>query len=281
MKLLVLLVVLALRRLDIQWPAWLVDAHRVRRLTRPLVQQGESGGLPEGLAWALVVVVPTVAVLLAFLLLEGILWGLLSLLAGALVLLWLLGPVSEFRMLDEILVQGRMNDEQEFARQASDYFKVKGSPKDAGYFDALMQNVLHREARYLFATVFYLVTLGLPVAVLYVLNRWLSQQQATGADLARTVDIALFWLPARLLILALALAGDFRRVMDAAGEHLWRLDESDTVLGEALDAAVDMPDEEPDDFQAGVDRVVAAQSLLQRALALWLIMAAVWVVLLG
>ena len=88
-------------------------------------------------------------------------------------------------------------------------------------------------------------------------------------------------MPARLLILALALAGDFRRVMDAAGDQLMQLDESDTVLGEAMDAALDMPEEESDDFQAGLDRVLAAQSLLQRALALWLIMAAVWIVLVG
>ena len=281
MKLLVLLLVLALRRLDIQWPAWLGDGHRVRRLMKPLVQRSESGGLPEGLAWALAVLAPALALLVAFLLIQSMLWGLLTLVAGALVLLWLLGPVSEFRMLDEILVQGRMNDQQAFARQAQQHFAVPGEPGDRGYFDLLIQTVLHREARYLFATVFYLVTLGLPLALLYVLNRWLAQQQAAGSDLARTVDIALFWLPARLLILALALAGDFRRVMDAVGERLWRLDESDTVLGEALDGALDMPQEEPDDFQAGVDRVVAAQSLMQRALALWLIMAAIWVVLLG
>ena len=281
MKLLVLLLVLALRRLDVQWPTWLTDPHRVRRLISPLAQRGETSGLPEGLAWVLAALVPALAVLVVFLLLEGLLWGLLSLLAGVLVLLWLLGPVSEFRMLDEVLAQGRMNDQQEFLRLAQQHFDMKGSPADQGYFDGLIQRVLHRDARYLFATVFYLVTLGLPVAVLYVVNRWLAQQQGSGAETARTVDVALFWLPARLLILALALAGDFRRVMDAVGERVWRLDESDTVLGEAMEAALDMSDEEPDDFQAGVDRLVAGQSLLQRALALWLIMAAIWVVLVG
>lgn len=281
MKLLVLLLVLALRRLDIAWPEWLRDRHRVRHVMSPLMQRGESTGLPEGLAWALCVVAPVVALLLVFMLLQGILWGVLSLIAGAAVLIWLLGPASEFRLLDEILSCGRMNDQARFVELANQHFDVPGTPDEQGYFDRLIHRVLHRDARYLFATVFYLITLGIPAALFYVLNRWLSQQQGVGADLARTVDIALFWMPARLLILALALAGDFRRVMDAAGDQLMQLDESDTVLGEAMDAALDMPEEESDDFQAGLDRVLAAQSLLQRALALWLIMAAVWIVLVG
>lgn len=281
MKLIVLLLVLALRRLDIQWPAWLLDRHRVRHALAPLAQRADESGLPEGLAWALVVLPLVITVLLVFLLLDGALWGLLSLLAGMAVLLWLMGPVSEFRAVDEIMALGRMNDAEAFAGRAEEVFQAPSDITQHGYFDNLMQRVLHREARYLFATVFYLVTLGLPMAVLYVLNRWLAGHQGPGSETARTLDTALFWLPARLLILALALAGDFRRVMDAAGAQLWRLDESDSVLASAMDAALDMPVEDPDDFQAGLDRLASAQSLLQRALALWLIMAALWVVLVG
>ena len=109
----------------------------------------------------------------------------------------------------------------------------------------------------------------------------LASRQLPGSDTARWVDVALFWLPSRLLVVVMALAGDFRRVMDAAGEKMWMLEEGDSVLAQSLEAAMDIPVEESAPLQAGVDKLDAMQAVLQRCLAIWLIIAAVWVVLVG
>lgn len=282
MKLLVLLITLALRRLDIDWPAWLDQPHRVRPLLEPLQSRAQAWGLPDSLAWALVVVLPTALTVALFVLVQGWLWGLVPLLLGVALLLTLVGPRSEFRSVDELLLRGRMNDENGFVELAEGQFGVSGRPGESLYFERLMHAILHRDARFLFATVFYLATLGAGAAVLYVANRWLaSREDAPGAELARTLDMALFWLPARLLIVALALAGHFGRVMDTVSGRLWQVDDSDTLLAEALAAALEVPDEGIDAMESGVELIQCTQSLLQRALALWLIMAAVWVVIAG
>jgi AmpE protein len=94
------------------------------------------------------------------------------------------------------------------------------------------------------------------------------------------VDAAMFWLPSRLLIVVMALAGDFRRVMEAVDGRMLQLDDNHRVLEDAAIAALDLDAEpDPDDLQAGIDMLEALQSLLLRCLALWLIMAAIWIML--
>lgn len=279
MKLLVLLLVLALRRLELSWPAWLAEGGQMGRLQVWLGERLKD--MADVPAWLLRVALP--ALLLAWVMgvLHSLMWGLPGWIAGALLLLALLGPESEFRHLDEILVRGRMNDPDAVEELATRHFGAPGKPGDSGYFADLMLRILHRDSSHLFAAVFYLMTLGYWVAFLYLANRWLARRSGVpGHDIATVVDSAMYWLPSRLLIIVMALAGDYRRVMSAVDGRMLQLDDNQQVLEDAAIAALATDDShDPDDLAAGVDLLEALQSLLLRCLALWLILAALWVML--
>ena len=280
MKLLVLLVVLGLRRLDVVWPAWLAGGGQMERLQQA-ISKLLADSSPDLLAWAVRVALPSLLVAIVMLVLHDWLWGLAGWLVGGLLLLALLGPESEFRHLDDMLVRGRMNDPDTLGQLATEHFDAQGKPGDSGYFPDLMMRILHRDSGHLFATVFFLMALGYWAAFFYLANRWLmSRSSLPGQRAALTVDTAMFWLPSRLLILVMALAGDFRRVMDAVDGRMLQLEDNHQVLEDATIAALDLgeaPDQ--DDLPAGVDMLEALQSLLLRCLAMWLILAAVWIML--
>lgn len=280
MKLLVLLVVLGLRRLDIVWPSWLAGGGQMGRL-QSWFDERIGPDMADLMAWVLRVALPALLLAWLMLVLHSWFWGLIGWLAGAVLLLALLGPESEFRHLDDMLVRGRMNDPDNLGRLASEHFAAEGKPGDSGYFAELMLRILHRDSGHLFATVFFLITLGYWAAFLYLANRWLAQRDGVpGHRAAMVVDAAMLWLPSRLLIIVMALAGDFRRVMDAVDGRMLQLEDNRQVLEDATLAALDLGEEpDPDDLPAGVDMLEALQSLLLRCLALWLIMAAVWVML--
>lgn len=280
MKLLVLLVVLGLRRLDVVWPAWLAGGGQMERLQQAIGRLLADSS-PDLLAWTVRVALPSLLVAIVMLVLHGWLWGLPGWIAGGVLLLALLGPESEFRLLDDMLVRGRMNDPDTLGNLASEHFGAQGKPGDSGYFADLMMRILHRDSGHLFATVFFLMALGYWAAFFYLANRWLmSRSSVPGQRAAATVDAAMFWLPSRLLILVMALAGDFRRVMDAVDGRMLQLEDNHQVLEDATIAALDLGEApDPDDLPAGVDMLEALQSLLLRCLALWLILAAIWIML--
>jgi AmpE protein len=280
MKLLVLLVVLALRRLDLTWPSWLSANGGMEGLQQWLAQKiGDH--TQDLMAWCLRVAAPALLVAWGMLVLHGWFWGLAGWIGGALLLLWLLGAESEFRHLDDMIVRGRMNDPEGLGKLAEKHFQAEGMPGDPGYFAALTLRILHRDSGHLFATVFFLITLGYWAAFLYLANRWLCRHpEQAGAEAARVVDAAMFWLPSRLLIVILALAGDFRRVMDAVDGRMLQLEDNRGVLEDAVIASLDLAGEpDPDDMPAGVDLLEALQALLLRCLAMWLIVSAVWIML--
>lgn len=273
MKLLVLLLALVLRRRDGGWPAWLVREDRHRRFLAALAP---ASGVP---GWWLAVALPALLAALLFAWFDGLPGALATLLLGTPLLLWLIGVDSEFRHLDNLLVRGRMNDREALAAGAAEAFEHPAGACDGDWFDGLCGRVLERAAL-LFAVVFWLTVLGFGAAVLLVLNRaWLRRDPDAG-DWARSLDAALCWIPARLTVLALALVGHFGAVTAAAAGRLWRLDDGRELLGAVAAAAVARETEGRDSpFQHGVDRLEALQGLLLRALAVWLIFAALWVLL--
>ena len=311
MKLVVLLVVLALRRLDMAWPQAFLGRERFARLLAPWRARVDDMGLPPTLApvvrWLLLVLVPVIVVAVLMCLLHNVLWGLPGFIAGGVLLLWLLGAESEFRQQEDLLARGRMNDPAEFAEAAERHFGVDDNdqvapdhlevesmpadPAEPGYFTRLYRRILRQDALQLFATVFWLIVLGYWAALLYVLNLTRvrdenvhGSEQESEPSPARLLHMALFWMPSRLLVLCLALAGNFGRVADAVSGRVWRLDDGEALLGAALDGALDKPAPEAsttDQFQAGVDRLEELQGVLLRCLAIWLILAAAWVVITG
>ncbi|MCH8543321.1 MAG: hypothetical protein LAT61_07115 [Alcanivorax sp.] len=317
MKLVVLLVVLALRRLDMAWPQAFLGRERFAQMLAPWRARVDDMGLPPALApivrWLLLVLVPVIVVALLMCLLHNVLWGLPGFIAGGVLLLWLLGAESEFRQQEDLLARGRMNDPDEFAETAERHFGVDegeygqeheqeheyeayqepvlAGPAQPGYFARLYRRILRQDALQLFATVFWLIALGYWAALLYVLNLTLVRDENThGSEAesepspARLLHMALFWMPSRLLVLCLALAGNFGRVADAVSGRVWRLDDGEALLGKALEGALDKPAPDAstqDQFQAGVDRLEELQGVLLRCLAIWLILAAVWIVTTG
>lgn len=275
MKLIIVLVVLGLRRLDIDWPAWLRDNAMQRHLM-------QSDGSAEGAEWLLKVFLPGVLVALVMYWMQHLLWGLPSLVLGLLLLLWLLGVDSEFRQLDELIVRARMNDAEHFSGVAAEHFGCPGQPGDAGYFSSLLRAISVREATSLFAVLFYLITLGYGFALFYVINSWLARRAHQPNGWAQQWHDAMLWLPSRLLVLALALGGDFRRVMEAVDGRVWQHGNNAQLFVDAIEAARDS-DDVADDAEVVelVEGLEDLQALLLRVLAIWLIFAAFWVVLAG
>jgi|GEM_PF-265116 len=282
MKLLILLLVLGLRRLDVAWPEWLRAPVRFARLMVPLGDLAGALRLSGAPRWLVMVVLPVVVIggLIAWL--HCVLAGVLGWIAGGALLLWLLGPDSENRRVDDLLVRGRMQDGAGVADAATD-FGVSGEPGDAGFFNGLYSRILSREAENLFAITFWLIALGYWAALLYTLNYFLMRvedEDEALANTARTVHVALFWLPGRLLLGCMALAGDWRRVSETLSGRVWTLEDDERLLDDAMNAAVGAEDDtEPQTMDKAMDRLESRQGLLLRCLAIWLLLAALWVLI--
>lgn len=274
MKLLVILLVLALRRLDGGWPAWLARPDRQQRGLAAL-----SPSRVGAVGWWLAVALPALLVALLFAWFEGFWGALATLLLGSLLLLWMLGVQSEFRRMDEVLVRAGMGDREALVTGAAEAFQQPAGEPDPDWFHGLGARFLMC-VFVLFAVIFWLSVLGPGAALLLVLNRAWLVRHPQHSDWARSLDGALSWIPARLTVLALALVGHFGAVAHASVGRLWRLDDSEALLGAAAGAALC---EEVRDagtgFQAGIVRLQGLHSLLLRALAVWLIFAALWAVL--
>ncbi|EKF74242.1 inner membrane protein AmpE [Alcanivorax hongdengensis A-11-3] len=275
MKILLLLVVLGLRRLDIHWPAWLMDEQRHDRWLQAWAARFGQGML----LWWLAVVLPSVLLTLLFAYGDSIGFLLLLLVPAGILLLWLLGAQSEFRYVDELLVRGHMNDSQGFADLAADEFGISGSTQTPDYFPALTARILEREMR-LFAAIFWLMTLGFGALTFYLLNRvWLNRQEQSDSRL-RDLQAILDGIPRQLLVLCMALAGNFSAVMSRMNGHWWRQDKAAPPLDQIVLVALDdAPGKAPVSLPEGMEQLEALQGLLLRCMAIWLILAALWVVL--
>lgn len=86
------------------------------------------------------------------------------------------------------------------------------------------------------------------------------------------------WLPARLLVPSLAIVGNFTSVMQQARQLCWSNLPTPLLLAELIRAALVL---ERVDFEqvGGLELVCAIEYLLRRALVLWVLVVAVWVLL--
>ncbi|MBD3651270.1 MAG: hypothetical protein HUJ15_08030, partial [Alcanivorax sp.] len=188
MKLLVILLVLALRRRDGGWPLWLTREER----HQCFIDRLSPGG--GALAWWLAVALPTLLVALLFSWLCGLAGALLTLLLGGGLLLWLIGVESEFRRMDTLLVRGRMNDRDALAGSAARAFDTgpldDGPDNERAWFNYLADRFVLR-AGDLFAVLFWVTVLGFGAALLFVLTRAWLRRHPEHSDWARSLDIAL------------------------------------------------------------------------------------------
>lgn len=276
MTFLMLIMVLGLRRMDTGWPHWLTDRQRHQAWLQRLASRFGNGGL----LWLLAIVVPAVALALLEGELQGF-WGQwLWLLVGGVVLMWLLGAHSEFREVDELLVRGRMDDMEGFAALAADEFGVGGDPLEPAVQQALAEKILTRE-QHVFVVIFWLVLAGLPAAFVVSLNHaWSRRSEPADPGWSVVLDQWLSWPAQRLLIFSMAVVGDFAAVLDCMRGHWMTLQGAEKQAFMAAGQAMDLPDQEVGSpFSRLIAPLESLQGLLLRCMAVWLIMAALWVML--
>jgi AmpE protein len=275
MKFLVLLVVLALRRLELNWPEWLLAEGRVGQVLSCWWQRLSTTN--RGWHWVLAVLLPALLLGWIFYWLEQPLLGLLAWLAGGLLLLWLWGGHSEFRQVEDLLACGRRGEWTRFEEMADEQFQVKRGEE---FLDRLEQAFLLRDAKVLFASIFWLVLLGYWAVFLYLANQvYLVHYSEDVNPVAERLQQIMLYPVARLLAVCMALTSDFKSVMSAVGDQLVSGSNEELLGLAACGALAHCREKEKGDETNRVERLAVLHAVMLRSLALWLVIAALWVML--
>lgn len=261
------------------WQAWLIShAHRL-----PGIMRNWSGTLP-----VLALLLPLMPVALLLWLAEGHLFGLLTLGLHISLVVYCLARFNVMALIDNYLTGLRSgNFEAAYlvtVDQAPDLLNQRMDDY-AVMHQQFLDAVLITSFRRLFGVVFWYILLGPLAALLYFLLQLLVHTELLLED--RRVHDAwqrllglMEWVPARLLALAFALAGDFVAVFGRFREHL--LDNVDAGRNLALVkrcavAAIG----KPDTGGAGSDFSVQAVWKLESLRDLLLRSQIVWVMVLA
>lgn len=244
----------------------------------------------EGLGAAL----GLVALLAPPVLLLGVLWwwiagalfGLLSLIVGVGVLFMTLGPRDLNLDLRDWL-RATDNAERDAAAQA---LNAPAGTRAIGLIEPVFGEALKRW----FGPLFWFIAFGPAGALLYRLTALLAEDERLGERLspdqresAGIFLLALGWLPAHLMSLALALASDFDAVSRAWREHHQRHGQGLFHLDLDFLAATARACIDADDIEEGIDSdletapqdepLKQAHGLIQRVLVVWFVAMAVLV----
>ncbi|TNF35264.1 MAG: hypothetical protein EP312_04180 [Gammaproteobacteria bacterium] len=274
--------------------------------TRPTVQQDGTfhawqavcqqrlSLLPRAVLWAFVVLVPALLAGIVIELMAGWLWGAISLLASIAVLLYSMGRGDLEEQVDHYLEAWQQADWQ----AAWHHAQALGSPEilDEASDPVQLHQYTTRAMAYqgfgrFFAVVFWFMILGPAGALCYRLASLQAKAMTADDDpLDQQMLYLLEWLPARLLALTFALAGNFNTAMNAI--ELGWLDMTHSMadfLGTASAGALQwspmvMPAEADsaalEAFTAqGQHDVRALLTLLARCGMIWLAIIAFWQVL--
>ena len=238
----------------------------------------------DGVRALLTVLLPVAGLALLLWLLRD--WGLVSFVVGLVVLLYSLG-------------RGDLEEELDAYRQAVErgdtqaaYHGVtpinRGDSQASNWLELqqeLVAGLPYRLFEREFAVVFWFAVLGPAGALLYRLA-WLRAVEVTKSATTPGVSgsawpvsrlLALLeWLPARLLIPSLAVVGNFTPVMQLAGRLFLGSYPAPTLLAILVQTALGWRSEDLSG-QNGRDVVSGIQALMRRALVLWVLLVAVWV----
>lgn len=245
----------------------------------------QARGLPhDGVRVLLTVLLPVAALALLLWLLRD--WGLVSFVIALVVLLYSLG-------------RGDLEDELATYRQAvrrgdtqAAYHGVtpinRGDSEASNWLELqqeLVAGLPYRLFEREFAVVFWFAVLGPAGALLYRLA-WLRAVAITtptavpgvsGSEWPVSRLLALLeWLPARLLIPSMAVVGNFTPVMQLAGRLFLGSYPAPTLLALLVETALGWRSEDLEG-RNGRDVVADIQALMRRALVLWVLLVAVWV----
>src|SRR5699024_378656 len=190
MNLFVLLLVLAIRRLDIGWTkSWVADDRVQRRLTS-VVRWGKGKNKSPSVVWLMAVLLPV----LLWVGLKSFLPAALGYVIDAVLLLWLLGAESEFRYITGLIQRIRMRDIAQLEAQAKLHFGIEAGAADESYLDKLSYRALIKSAEGTFAVLFWFFLCGTWGSLLYALNCALAKSMERGS-LPELLHKLLVWLP--------------------------------------------------------------------------------------
>jgi AmpE protein len=262
------------------WQQWLEA--REAHLPGPL--QGWSGTLP--LIGLLLPLIPVAIVLWVS---EDRLLGLLSFGLHLLVVVYCMARVNLHHLINDYLdlwrggnfeaayMQVREQAPEVYGRQPDDYALMHQK-----FVDFVLSNSFRR----LFGLLFWYIVLGPLVALMYFLLQQMLRSRHLLSDsdsltVMRHFQAILEWVPARLLALAFALAGDFvvafNRLRERLADGLGK-DESATLLRACALAAIGRPDEslrDGDYTQRAAWELASLRDLLLRAQFVWVMVLAV------
>ncbi len=217
------------------------------------------------------------------LLLGLLLWSLAPLAYGWLLLpvhlllvLWSLGRGDTRQMLEPFRASWQRGDVEAAYLDAQRDLGVQA--EDGVTLLAQVQGfLLWRVHQGFFAVIFWYALLGPLPALAYRLLALLAEHAGDSAlrRQAQELQAALDWLPARLLALSLALAGNFVSAYRVLRAQLFaRRASAAQLVADAGRAAADTPV-----GNAGVETLDELWSLLQRATLIWYCAIALWVLL--
>lgn len=258
------------------WQAWLIShAHRL-----PAFMRNWSGTLPV-LALLLPMVPPALLLWLA----EGRFFGLLSLGLHVMILIYCFARFNLLALIEGYLVCWREGNYEaaylQTTEQAPDALHNRVDDY-AGMHQQFLEFVLVVSLRRLFAVLFWYIVLGPLGALFYFLLQKMLDADVLMEDKAddrawqRLLSIT-EWIPARLMALAFALAGDFVATFRRLREHVLDNLESghniDLLTG-CADSAIGRPDVDVRDAEYRVQavwRLEALRDLVVRSQIVWVI----------
>lgn len=209
------------------------------------------------------VLVPLILLVAALWLVEGVAYGLLTLILHVLVLLACVSRKDPLGAMSGSIERAwERGDQQAAALIAERDWSIRAeNPEDLG---RVIRAQLALEAlRGYFVPAFWYVLLG-PVAALgYALARNASESAREGSAAAAEAVQALDWLPLRLLGLSLAMVGQFRQTWDCLRRRLTDWDTpASQVASELIEASLGRTSEP-------TAHLSATRRLLAHALLVW------------
>ncbi len=205
-----------------------------------------------------------------------------------LVLLWSLGPVDLFRQLRDHIQALRLED-KELADSTGEAIIACSFPSRHG--QAISISLLSGEAiRRMFAPIFWFIALGGVGVIWYrvVLELCRDTDDVEGGfhTSLRELQELFNWIPARLMVVMLALVGDMQNLLNVWNPvAFWKrsvplrqvLFSSDRLLSDCMAAALQftgsqatVTELDPGSLKSSLDRLVPVYTILQRVFILWL-----------
>jgi AmpE protein len=216
-----------------------------------------------------------VVVLLLSLILNEVAYEIGGLLLNIAILFYCLGPINLQQQITRIIDAFSKEDTEALQREAATLLPGEVPEQQNALVRAIAQQIFVAANQRLFAVLFWFIVLGPYGAVLYRFITLLHDTAQSAENPCqemggpcKLIIQALDWIPARLLSLTLALAGNFDAVMGKLISRLAAgLDSSTSLLTDSGLAAMNL--HEVGSEQAEPKEVVTALDIINRCLLTW------------